>query len=449
MGSEKQYIELYEQARQMIHQHSCEVMNAQRDAAFERFKKNGFPSRKVERYKYTDMQALFEPDYGLNLNRLEIPVNPYDAFRCDVPNLSTSLYFVVNDGFYDRGKEQEVKGERIPQAPLPKGVVVGSLKEHATTLYNQLAGKDGDAVTDLNTMLAQDGLFVYVPKGVVVDRAIQVINILRSDVDLMVNRRVMIVVEEGAEVKFLFCDHAADDRRFLATQVIEAFVGENAKLDLYCLEETHNKNTRVSNVYIEQQANSRVNHNVITLHNGVTRNKLNLDLVGEGAECSCNGCVIADKKQHVDNNTLITHHVSHCTSNELYKYVLDDESTGAFAGRVLVKKDAQKTVSQMTNQNLTATKQARMYTQPMLEIYADDVKCAHGSTVGQLNDAALFYMQQRGISRKEARLLLQNAFINEVIDHMELEPLRDRLHYLVEKRFRGELNKCEGCKLCK
>ena len=427
--AEKQYIELYEQCREMIFEHSSEMMNAERDAAFNRFKTNGFPSRKVERYKYTDMQALFEPDYGLNLNRLEIPVNPYDAFRCDVPNLSTSLYFVVNDGFYTK---VQAKGH------LPEGVKLGSLKDLATTeYYNQLAGKDEDAVTDLNTMLAQDGLYVYVPKNVVVDRAIQVINILRSDVDLMVNRRVLIIVEEGAEVKFLFCDHAADDRRFLATQVIEAYVGENAKLDLYCLEETHNKNTRVSNVYIQQQANSRVNHNVITLHNGVTRNKLNLDMVGEGAECSCNGCVIADKKQHVDNNTLITHHVSHCTSNELYKYVLDEESTGAFAGRVLVKKDAQKTVSQMTNQNLTATKQARMYTQPMLEIYADDVKCAHGSTVGQLNDAALFYMQQRGISKKEARLLLQNAFINEVIDHMELEPLRDRLHYLVEKRFRG------------
>lgn len=440
MSSEKQYIELYEQCREMIFEHSSDVMNAQRDAAFERFSQGGFPTQKVERYKYTDIQKLFEPDYGLNLNRLEIPVNPYDAFRCDVPNLSTSLYFVVNDGFYTQAH---------PKGHLPEGVIVGSLKEHATMLYNQLAGKDGDAVTDLNTMLAQDGLFVYVPKGVVVDRAIQVINILRSDVDLMVNRRVLIVVEEGAEVKFLFCDHAADDRHFLTTQVIEAYVGENAKLDLYCLEETHNKNTRVSNVYIEQQANSRVNHNVITLHNGVTRNKLNLDLVGKGAECSCNGCVIADKNQHVDNNTLITHHVSHCTSNELYKYVLDDEATGAFAGRVLVKKDAQKTTSQMTNQNLTATKTARMYTQPMLEIYADDVKCAHGSTVGQLNDAALFYMQQRGISKKEARLLLQNAFINEVIDHMELEPLRDRLHYLVEKRFRGELNKCEGCKLCK
>jgi len=441
MKSEQQYIELYEQARGMIARHSSDVMNAVRDAAYENLKAKGFPSRKVERYKYTDMQALFEPDYGLNLNRLEIPVDPYKAFRCDVPNLSTSLYFVVNDAFYTKA---------TPKGHLPEGVIIGSLKEFATTAYyHQLASKDDDAVTSLNTMLAQDGLYVYVPKGVVLDRAIQIINILRSDVDLMVNRRVLIIVEEGAEAKFLFCDHAADDRHFLTTQVIEAFVGENAKLDLYCLEETHAKNVRVSNVYIDQQANSRVNHNVITLHNGITRNKLDLHLSGEGAECFCNGCVIADKQQHVDNNTLITHHVPHCMSQELYKYVLNDEAVGAFAGKVYVAKDAQKTSSQMTNQNLCATKKARMYTQPMLEIYADDVKCAHGSTVGQLNDAAMFYMRQRGIPEKEARLLLQNAFINEVINQMELEPLRDRLHYLVEKRFRGELNKCEGCKLCK
>ena len=441
MGSEQQYIDLYKQCRGMICEHSSDVMNAVRDAAFERFASNGFPTRKVERYKYTDIQALFAPDYGLNLNRLQIPVDPYNAFRCDVPNLSTSLYFVVNDIFYHDEK---------PKGHLPEGVIIGSLKDFATSeYYNRLATQANDAVNDLNTMLVQDGLYVYVPKNVKVDRAIQVINILRSDVDLMVNRRVLIILEEGAEIKMLFCDHAADDRNFLATQVIEAYVGENASLDLYCMEETHNKNVRVSNVYIDQQANSRVNHNVITLHNGVTRNKLDLTFSGEGAECQCYGCVIADKQQHVDNNTLITHKVPHCSSNELYKYVLDDKAVGAFAGRVLVEHGAQKTTSQMTNQNLTATKEARMYTQPMLEIYADDVKCAHGSTVGQLNDAALFYMRQRGISLAEAKLLLQNAFINEVIDHMQLEPLRDRLHYLVEKRFRGELNKCSGCKLCK
>ena len=468
MNSEQQYIELYQQAREMIFSHAPEAMNAVRDEAFEDFCRQGFPSKKVERYKYTDIQKLFAPDYGVNLSRLQMPVDPSEAFRCDVPNLSTSLYFVVNDMFY-RGEKPEARGERIPHANphLPEGVIVDSLKEvfshpspltsHLSEYYAKLAETSEDAVTALNTMLAQDGMLVYVPKNVKVDRAIQVINILKATPsnaqrqvpDLMVNRRVLIILEEGAEIKMLFCDHAADDRNFLATQVIEAYVGENASLDLYCMEETHHKNVRVSNVYIDQQANSRVNHNVITLHNGTTRNKLDLTFSGEGAECQCYGCVIADKQQHVDNNTLITHRVPHCTSNELYKYVLDDKAVGAFAGRVLVEHGAQKTSSQMTNQNLTATKEARMYTQPMLEIYADDVKCAHGSTVGQLNDAALFYMRQRGISLSEAKLLLQNAFINEVIDHMQLEPLRDRLHYLVEKRFRGELNKCSGCKLCK
>ena len=467
--SEQQYIDLYEQARELICSHAPEAMNAVRDQAFEDFRRQGFPSKKVERYKYTDMQKLFAPDYGVNLNRLQIPADPYEAFRCDVPNLSTSLYFMVNDSFY-RGVRSEEYGGRIPNTTpkLPEGVIVGSMQElfslhtpHSSLLekyYARLAKTSDDAVTALNTMLAQDGMLIYVPKNVKVDRAIQVINILKalspitshlSPQNIMVNRRVLIILEEGAELKMLFCDHTADDRNFLATQVIEAFVGENASLDLYCLEETHYKNVRVSNVYIDQQANSRVNHNVITLHNGITRNKLNLTFSGEGAECQCFGCVIADKQQHVDNNTLITHHVPHCTSNELYKYVLDDQAVGAFAGRVLVEHGAQKTSSQMTNQNLTATKEARMYTQPMLEIYADDVKCAHGSTVGQLNDAALFYMRQRGISLEEAKLLLQNAFINEVIDHMQLEPLRDRLHYLVEKRFRGELNKCAGCRLCK
>ena len=442
-----QYIELYDECRGMICSHSAEVMNAVRDEAYENFKGQGFPTKKVERYKYTDIEKLFEPNYGLNLNRLDIPVNPYDAFRCDVPNLSTSLYFVVNDAFYKKIE---------PKALLPEGVIVDSLKNQAeknpdliAKYYSKLAKTGEDAVTALNTMLAQDGLVVYVPRNVVVDRAVQVINILRSDVDLMVNRRVLIVVEEGAEVKLLFCDHAADNRNFLATQVIEAYVGRNASLDLYCLEETHAKNVRVSNLYIDQEADSRVNHNVITLHNGVTRNRVDLSLSGEGAECVLNGCVIADKEQHVDNNTVIDHKVAHCTSSQLYKYVLDEKATGAFAGRVLVRHGAQKTSSEMRNQNICATREARMFTQPMLEIYADDVKCSHGSTVGQLNDAAMFYMQQRGISQKEAKLLLEFAFVNEVIDTIRLEPLRDRLHHLVEKRFRGELSKCEGCKLCK
>jgi Fe-S cluster assembly protein SufD len=362
---------------------------------------------------------------------------------------------------------------------LEPGVIVGSLKEEAEKnpalirrFYGQLAKTADDGVTALNTMLAQDGILIYVPKHVKMDRAIQVVNILKSPFQLpspqktpspcipptggqgglqpfMTNRRVLIIVEEGAEAKLLFCDHADDDSPFLTTQVTEAFVAQGASLDLYCMEETHAQNVRISNVYVEQQADSRLNHNIITLHNGVTRNRLDLVFKGEGAECALGGCVIADKHQHVDNNTLITHAAPHCTSSQLYKYVLDGQATGAFAGKVYVAHGAQKTVSQMTNQNLCATRTAHMFTQPMLEIYADDVKCAHGSTVGQLNDAALFYMRQRGISLQEAKTLLQIAFVGEVIDRMELQPLRDRLHYLVEQRFRGLLNKCAGCKLCR
>ena len=447
MQSEKQYIDLYNETQGMIKQHSCDVLNKVRDKAFEDFKRQGFPTKKMERYKYTDISKLFAPDYGLNLQRLKMPINPYEEFKCDVPDLNTSLYFVVNDQFYT---------DQLPKPQLNDGIVVDSflnaLKTHSeiiTKHYAKLADTAKDALTAFNTMLAQDGLFVYVPKDVKADRTIQAINILRSDVNLMLNRRILIVLEDGAELSMLFCDDSADDRKFLATQVIEAYVGNNAKLELNCLEETHLKNVRISNVYIDQQKNSRVSHNIITLHNGVTRNKLDLTFSGEGSECFLNGCVVADKHQHVDNNTVINHSVGNCTSNQLYKYVLDDHAVGAFAGLVYVAKDAQKTLSHEVNQNLCASSTAHMYTQPMLEIYADDVQCNHGSTVGQLNDAALFYMQQRGIDKREAKLLLEFAFVNEVIDKMELVPLRDRLHHLVEKRFRGELDKCRGCQLCK
>ncbi|MBF1451160.1 MAG: Fe-S cluster assembly protein SufD [Prevotella pallens] len=447
MQSEKQYIDLYNETQGMIKQHSCDVLNKVRDKAFEDFKRQGFPTKKMERYKYTDISKLFAPNYGLNLQRLKMPINPYEEFKCDVPDLNTSLYFVVNDQFYT---------DQLPKPQLNDGIVVDSflnaLKTHSeiiTKHYAKLADTAKDALTAFNTMLAQDGLFVYVPKDVKADRTIQVINILRSDVNLMLNRRILIVLEDGAELSMLFCDDSADDRKFLATQVIEAYVGNNAKLELNCLEETHLKNVRISNVYIDQQKNSRVSHNIITLHNGVTRNKLDLTFSGEGSECFLNGCVVADKHQHVDNNTVINHSVGNCTSNQLYKYVLDDHAVGAFAGLVYVAKDAQKTLSHEVNQNLCASSTAHMFTQPMLEIYADDVQCNHGSTVGQLNDAALFYMQQRGIDKREAKLLLEFAFVNEVIDKMELVPLRDRLHHLVEKRFRGELDKCRGCQLCK
>ncbi len=447
MKAEQQYIDLFSQCEALICRHSSEVMNTPRAKAFADFERLGFPTTKQEKYKYTDMAKLFAPDYGLNLNRLDIPVNPYEVFKCDVPNMSTSLYFVVNDAFYSKA---------LPKAQLPEGVLLGSLKdlskqhpELVQKYYGKLADTSKDGITAFNTAFAQDGFMLYVPKGVVVEKPIQLVNILRADVNFMVNRRLLVVIEEGAQARLLVCDHAMDDVNFLSTQVVEVFAAENSVFDLYELEETHTSTVRISNLYVNQEANSNVLLNGMTLHNGTTRNTTEVTLNGRGAEINLCGMAIADKNEHVDNHTFIDHKVSDCVSNELFKYVLDEQSVGAFAGKVLVREGAQHTSSQQTNRNLCATREARMYTQPQLEIYADDVKCSHGATVGQLDEKALFYMRQRGISLKEARLLLMFAFVNEVIDTIRMDALKDRLHLLVEKRFRGELNKCQGCAICK
>lgn len=447
MKAEQQYIDLFTQYEALICKHSAEVLNAPRARAFADFEQLGFPTRKNEKYKYTDASKYFAPDYGLNLSRLEFPVNPYEVFKCDVPNMSTSLYFVVNDSFYQKAQ---------PTATLPDGVLFGSLKEMAEAhpelikkYYGKLADTSQDAIAAFNTMFAQDGVCMYVPKGTVIDKPIQLVNILRADTNTMVNRRILIILEEGAQAKLLICDHAMDEVNFLSTQVIEVFAHDNTVFDLYELEETHNSTIRFNNLYVHQEANSNVLLNGMTLHNGTTRNTTSVTLAGKGAEVNLCGVAIADKNEQVDNHTFIDHQVSDCTSNELFKYVLDDQAVGAFAGRVLVREGAQHTSSQQTNRNTCATREARMYTQPQLEIYADDVKCSHGATVGQLDENALFYMRQRGITLKEARLLLMFSFVNEVIDNIRMDALKDRLHLLVEKRFRGELNKCQGCAICK
>jgi Fe-S cluster assembly protein SufD len=444
MKVEQQYIDLFTQNKESISRHSVSGMNDLRDKAFADFCRIGLPTDKLEKYRRTDVSKYFVPDYGMNINRVEIPVSPDEVFHCDVPNMCTSLYFALNDAFYKK---------LLPKAMLPEGVVFGSLSDFAvshpevmSSHYGKLADTGKDGIAAFNTAFAQDGVVLYVPKNVILERPIQLINMLRSDVDLLVNRRLLIILEDGAQARLLVCDHSMDKVQFLTTQVIEVFAGRGSVFDLYELEETDDTCHRVSNLYVRQEADSDVLINNMTLYNGETRNTTEVVFAGEGASVNLCGMVIADHKQHVDNCTKIDHAVPRCTSNELYKYVLDDQAVGAFFGLVQVRPGAQKTNSVETNRNLCATKEARMYTQPQLIINADDVKCSHGSTVGQLDEAALFYMQQRGISQREARLLLMFAFVNEVIDTIRLDALKERLHILVEKRFRGELNHCGNCR---
>ncbi|OAV68893.1 FeS cluster assembly protein sufD [Bacteroidales bacterium Barb6XT] len=445
MTPEQQYIDLFTRHEETICRHASPVMNALRANALSCFKQSGFPVIGSEDYTHTDVGQAFAPDCGVNINRLAFAVNPYDVFRCDVPNLSTALYFMVNDAFYDK---------ELPKVAFPQGVYVGGLKNF-TLLYPEIAaryyGKAADAGTDgiiaLNTMLVQDGFVVYVPKGIALERPIQLINIARSNTALLASRRMLVILEEHASAKLLVCDHSTDDVRFLAVQVTEIFAAEGAAFDYYDLEESSESTARFSSVHVKQAAASNVLVNGITLYNGLSRNNYYIELEGEHAEATLCAMSVLDKKQQADTYSRIIHAAPHCTSNELVKNVVNEQASAIFSGRVRVEKDAQKTQASQTNRNLCLTREARVYGKPQLEIYADDVKCSHGMSTGQLDEQALFYMQSRGISKEDARMMLSVAFTADVVEHIRLDILKDRLHTLVEKRFRGELAKCSGCKL--
>lgn len=446
MACGEEYIDLFEKNRELIDEPCTPCLNREREKAFALFKKKGFPGKKEENWLHTDVAKKFATDYGIDLGRKTRISSVKSGFTCDVPNLKTYRGYVVNDSFVNPGKQNR---------ELPEGVILDSLnsfgEQHPEIIekhYNRLAGK-GDSIVQFNTSFVQDGIVLYIPKNTVIEETIQIVALLQTNIELLANRRMLIIMEDNSQASLLLCDHSATEKSSLSTEVVEVFLGCGASLDLYELEETAESNTRLSNLYVSQEAGSRFNHCNITLTNGFTRNYIEVSLEGEGAETNINGLAIGDKSQHIDNRTLIDHKVGHCTSNELYKYVLDDESTAVFAGKMLIRPNAQQTVSQQTNRNLCLTSCARMYAQPQLEIYADDVKCSHGSTVGQLDENALFYMQQRGIPADEARHLLMYAFASEVIENIKLEPLKERLHILVEKRFRGELNHCKACNLCK
>lgn len=458
MSSLQQYLDLYRDHRSLVERHSHAILNAPRAEAAEWLAQTALPNNRTERYKYTNADAAFAPDYGINLHRHLAVADPYKAYHCAVAGITPHVLYVVNDVVVPMRD-----AERLPQ-----GVRIMSLNEAANACpelieqyYHRAARQEPpnahkhkdrterDAVTQLNTLFAQDGIFIHIAEGVRLEAALQIVFVSSTkQARLMSNRRLLIVAEAQAEAHILLCEHADKDREFLTTQVTEIYAAPRAAINLYTIEETQAQNTRFSNIYIEQQAESRVSHNGIALTTGLSRTMLNARLLGAGADCQTTGAVIADGRQRVENNLLIDHAAEACTSDMLYKYVLDDESQATFAGKVLVRPGAQKTLSHQSNANLCLSSAAHANSLPMLEIYADDVRCNHGSTVGKLDEAALFYLRQRGLPEREARLLLQHAFINDVLQRVPIDALRQRLSHLVEMRFRGEERHCQGCRLC-
>lgn len=443
MSSLNQYIDLFSENRETICANAAQPMNAAREKAFTALAGKRLPVKGDENYETTDLEAEYAPDYGVNINRFDFGADTANAFRCDVPNMSTWLYFAFNDSYFS---------SRTASISLPEGVLVGSFRQFAASHgdiiarhYGALAPLDNTAVA-LNTLLAQDGLLVYIPKNITLEKPLQLVNILNATIPVMTNRRILVVLEENAHAKMLLCDHTQNQELdFLNSQVIEIFAGRNSSFDLYDLEESGERTHRVSSLWVRQEEGSNVLINGITLMNGHTRNDYSIDVVGEHCETHLYGMAIAGATQHIDNHTDIRHTVGHCNSNELFKYILEDRARGAFSGKILVAPNAPRIEAYQGNRNICTSPEAKMYSKPQLEIYTDDVKCSHGSTIGQLDQEAIFYMQARGISRDEARMLLMQAFMSDVIATVRMESLKDRLRHLVDKRLYGTLALCQQC----
>ena len=442
MNALQQYIDLYDECREVLEQQSPALLNMVRRTAREQLATARLPRKGSEDYEATDLEAVFAHDYGVNVNRLPFEADPGEAFHCDVPNLSTCLYYSSNDAFHSSATAERNIGQVVVE---PFSMAAVDYPELMADYYGKIA-KRSDPTVALNSLLVQDGLLIYVPDGVVAERPIQLVNIFNAALDMMVQRRLLIVVGKNAAIKLLACDHTqSPDYRYLNNQVVEIVAMQGATLDYYDMEESTPKTNRVSSIYVEQHEGSNVLIDGITLTNGFTRNNYHVEVNGEHAETHLLGMTIASGEQHVDSHTFISHNAPRCHSNEMFKYVLNDNAVGAFAGKILVQPGCPRVEAYQGNRNLCGAPTAKMYTKPQLEIYTDDVMCSHGSAVGQLDEEALFYMRTRGIGIDEARRLLMQAFVADVIDGVRLDALKDRLHYLVEKRFAGTLSNCAGC----
>ena len=442
MNALQQYIDLYDECREVLEQQSPALLNMVRRTAREQLATARLPRKGSEDYEATDLEAVFAHDYGVNVNRLPFEADPGETFHCDVPNLSTCLYYSSNDAFHSSATAERNIGQVVVE---PFSMAAVDYPELMADYYGKIA-KMSDPTVALNSLLVQDGLLIYVPDGVVAERPIQLVNIFNAALDMMVQRRLLIVVGKNAAIKLLACDHTqSPDYRYLNNQVVEIVAMQGATLDYYDMEESTPKTNRVSSIYVEQHEGSNVLIDGITLTNGFTRNNYHVEVNGEHAETHLLGMTIASGEQHVDSHTFISHNAPRCHSNEMFKYVLNDNAVGAFAGKILVQPGCPRVEAYQGNRNLCGAPTAKMYTKPQLEIYTDDVMCSHGSAVGQLDEEALFYMRTRGIGIDEARRLLMQAFVADVIDGVRLDALQDGLHYLVEKRFAGTLSNCAGC----
>ncbi len=435
---------LFQEGRKALDEGGAGIINACREEAFTAFEKAGGIPCGTEEYRYTDLLPVFGREYAAVLKKE--PLRPSDlneAFSCSARDLSAWPVLTLNGHCCENSSGES----------LPDGVIVCSLRE-AALQYSDLLAKhynrytspaEKESLVSLNTAFAQDGVFVYIPDGVVLERPLQLINFLRGARDLMAFQRNLVVLGKRAEARIVVCEHTLSDHYFLMNTVTEIRLEEGARADYYQVQNQHLGTALINSLFVSEQRDSFFESNTATLYGGLIRNNQYVRLEGAGGTCNLYGVYILDKSQHADTCTYVEHAAPNCTSYQHFKGVLDDASLANFSGCVRVAPHAQQTESFQANNNLLLTDTARINSKPQLIIDADDVKCSHGATVGQMDEEALFYLRSRGIGEAEARTMLMFGFTHDVVRRVKLEPLREEIDKLIEKRLRGELSKCHNC----
>ncbi len=422
------YIAEYEKTADLLPGQSINWLKTLRADAFGCFSENGFPSLREEEWRYTNVSAIEKKLFSPQLISQTATV---DAALLNDNQLENALTVVLVDGRYSK-ELSSLEGLANDVSVLGMADALEQKPELLEQYLSKAVSNEEHSFVAFNTAWFSDGLFVHIPASKVLDKPIQLLHIV-TQAECLATIRNVLVVDEMAEVNVIETFVGVNDA-YLTAAVTEVFVGKNASLTLHKMQSEGDKAYHFGGTYVKQARDSRFNHHNFAFGGLLARNDIHADL-DIASECDLSGLYLGVKRQHIDNHTRINHLKPHAISRELYKGVLNQRSRGVFQGLVYVAEDAQKTDSEMNNRNLLLSNDAEADTKPQLEIYADDVKCAHGVTVGQLDEKSIFYLQSRCVDEETARNMLTFAFANEMVDRVKLKELREILLGQLLKRF--------------
>lgn len=399
--------------------------------AIKNFELKGFPSKKEEAWKYTSLNSLQKIDFSIFPKR-ENAIEYKDVKKYFIHEIDT-YKIVFIDGVYS-SHLSETTHDGVDICLMSSALTKPMYKQIVDVYFNKVASKV-ESLTTLNTAFSREGAYIYIPKNKMPKKPVEILHFATgNEASLMLQPRNLIIVEENAELQIIERHQSLTSNDVLTNSVTEIFAAESAIVDYYKIQNDTSIASLIDNTYVDQKSKSHVKVHTFSFGGKLTRNNLNFYQNGEYMDSTMKGVTILGEKQHVDHHTLVHHIQPNCESHQDYKGIYGDSATGVFNGKIIVDKIAQKTNAFQKNNNILISDRATINTKPQLEIFADDVKCSHGCTIGQLDEDALFYMQSRGIPKKEARALLMYAFANNVLESVRIPEVKARINKLIAKK---------------